>query len=439
MECHRKGEIGPFRLDDYEEAVGWADTMLEVIENGRMPPWHANPAYGEFHNERQMPDADKATLRRWVEAGMPYGDAIRLPQPLEAAQGWSLAQAPDLVLTMSKVEFPVPSDGTVEYQYFVVDPGFDEDRWVTAAQIVPGNPSVVHHSIVFIRPPDGETFRGLGWLTAYVPGARVVGLPQGNAIRIPAKSKLVFQQHYTPVGSPQSDLTRLGLWLANEAEITHEIYTLVGINHDFEIPPGVQHHRVHAVVPQLPRNATLLAATPHMHVRGKSFRLFAGRGDDPEILLDVPSYDFNWQHTYRFKHPLPLAGVDTLEFDVVFDNSAANPVNPDPDEHVTWGDQTWEEMAIAFFEVSEPRAAPLQTSQTPPVDVHASVPAEQLARRQAEADRMLLAFDKNGDGLIARQETPLAFRRFGFNEIDRNRDEMLTREEIEDAARRRVP
>lgn len=438
VECHRTGEIGPFRLDDYEEVVGWGEMMLEVVEEGRMPPWHANPEIGEFENSRHMPDTAKTTLRAWVDAGMPYGNPKDLPPPLKTTDNWRLPHQPDLVLSMSQREFMVPEDGTVEYQYFVVDPGFTEDKWITGAQIVPGNASVVHHSIVFVRPPDGSRFRGIGWLTAYVPGSRAGTFPPGHAIKVPAKSKLVFQQHYTPNGTEQSDLTTLGLTFGEDAEITHEVYTLVGIDQQFEIPPHAKNHIVRNQVHNLPRQATLRSIMPHMHFRGKSFRLFAKQGDRETIMLDVPRYDFNWQHAYQLKDPVPLASLDKLHFEVAFDNSAANPVNPNPDEHVTWGDQTWEEMAVAFFEVSEPRDKSKEVTDKSVARDEAKTTPEQERKIAAEVERILGRFDHNQDGIVEPEETTTVFRRYAFWQIDENRDRKITRKEIEESARWRV-
>ena len=441
IECHREGEIGPFALTDYEEAVGWADTILEVISEGRMPPWHANPDYGDFVNARQMPESDKRALQDWVAAGLPYGEPQHLPAPLEFTPDWRLPREPDMVLAMGKNAFTVPAEGTVEYQYFVVDPGFTEEKWVTGAQVIPGNRNVVHHSIVFVRPPDGARFRGVGWVGAYVPGQGATAFPPGAGLMVPAGSKFVFQQHYTPTGSVQQDLTKIGLMFGNEADITHEVYTILGIDQEFEIPPGAQNHVVHAQVKWLPQHAKLLSINPHMHVRGTSFRLFAYSGQTQQTLLDVPRYDFNWQHSYRLREPLPLSAIDHLEFEAVFDNSAANPVNPDPTQHVTWGDQTWEEMAVAFFEVAEPRVKPDREATTPD-DSHQQrgdeVSPDVQARMSAEADRILARFDKNQDGLVGRYETPHVFRRYSFRDIDRDQDGQLTREEIEAAARWRV-
>ena len=148
VECHRAGDIGPFSLTDYEEVVGWADMIVEVVDEGRMPPWHADPKHGEFTNARLMPEADKQLLREWVESGAPFGKPAELPVFEKRIEGWNLPRQPDVVFQMRDKEFMVPADGTVPYQYFVVDPEFEEDKWVVGAEIVPGNRSVVHHSIV---------------------------------------------------------------------------------------------------------------------------------------------------------------------------------------------------------------------------------------------------------------------------------------------------
>ena len=437
VECHREGEIGPFSLTSYEESVGWADTILEVVDNGRMPPWHANPDHGHYKNARYLSAAEKKLLHDWVATGAPYGDPEKLPSPLSSTDAWRLAKAPDIVLPMRDRPFVVPADGTVEYQYFVVDPGFEEDKWVTGAQVIPGNRGVVHHSIVFIRPPDGSVFRGVGWLAAYVPGQRAADFPPGRAIRVPARSKLVFQQHYTPNGTEQSDLTQIGIVFGQDQQITDEIFTVVGIDQEFEIPPHASNYTVHANVPRLPEDGELLAIVPHMHLRGKSFRLFTKKDELREILLDVPQYDFNWQHTYELSEPVPLTSIDGLEFTVTFDNSAGNPFNPDPSQHVTWGDQTWEEMAVAFFEVSEPRKK--EPQPTPAVTkTPDGVSADLEQRVKQTADRFLRRFDKNQDGNVDRFETPRAIRRFGFYDYDQNGDGKLTRTEIENAARWRI-
>lgn len=417
VECHRKGEIAPFSLTDYDEVRGWADTMLETIDDGRMPPWHASPKYGHYANARFMSDQEKQVLRDWVAGGMPYGDVKNMPQLPEFREGWHLPEIPEVVLEMRKRPFQVPAEGVVEYQYFVVDPGFKEDKWVTGAQVLPGNRSVVHHAIVFIRPPDGADFRGIGWLTAYVPGQRIKKLPEGRARRVPAGSKLVFQMHYTPNGSVAEDISKVGLLFGKEKEITHEVFTLIGIDQEFEIPPHAKDFPVTAQVRRIPPEAELLAIAPHMHLRGKSFRLFMKQKDESEILLDVPNYDFNWQHIYELSQPMKLDDVDSLEFTVKFDNSKENPFNPDPSEYVTWGDQTWEEMAIAFFEVAEPRKKKKVEKPKPQKKISDAELKKRKAEMKRDFDRQAAEFfqryDKNGDGHVMLDEVPLAVQRYG--------------------------
>ena len=149
VECHRPDEIGPFQLTDYDEIVGWAETVAEVIDDGRMPPWHANPAHGDFKNARLMTDKEKKLVLKWVDDGAPRGNPADLPEPRKFVKGWRLPREPDRVVAMAKTHYQVQTQGILEYQYFVVDPGFKEDRWVSAAEVIPGNPSVVHHAIVF--------------------------------------------------------------------------------------------------------------------------------------------------------------------------------------------------------------------------------------------------------------------------------------------------
>lgn len=449
IECHRPQEIGPFSLTEYDEVAGWAEMMVEVIDEKRMPPWHANPDHGDFTNARAMPAADQQVIRDWVSAGAPFGDPADLPEPTEYLAGWQLPKEPDQVVSMREGTYWVPAEGTVEYQYFVVDPGFKEDKWVSAAQIIPGDRGVVHHAIAFIRPPDGQWFRGIGWMTAYVPGQRLSGFKGGYARRVPAKSKIVFQMHYTTNGEAAADNSKLGLVFADEKDVTHEVFTLVAIDQDFEIPPHATDHPVTAAIRPLPNRGQLLALAPHMHVRGKSFHVTANVDGKKQVLLDVPQYDFNWQHSYELRHPLDLATVKSIEFVAKFDNSDQNPVNPDPAQHVTWGDQTSEEMAIAFFEVAEPR-------KPSPADDDTTVASQKNARhdksvpqpptqREIDAGKkaatfvigFMKRFDVNEDGLVVRDELPRGVSRRGWWQIDADTDGdgKWSADEVREAAR----
>ena len=427
VECHRDGEIAPFTLTDYEEVVGWSAMIEEVVRTQRMPPWNANPAHGEFLNARLMTEDEKQLVYDWVNAGAPEGDPKELPEPREFVTGWRLPKEPDLVLPMSDKPFVVPAEGVVEYQYFAVDPKFEEDTWIVASDIVPGERSVVHHVIAFISPPEGRRRRGLGWLSAYVPGQSSMQLPTGQARLVPAGSKLIFQMHYTPNGSPQEDLTKIGLVFADPETVTEEIVTFVALEEKFEIPPRAENYRVATTRRHWPQQARLLAMSPHMHVRGKSFRFEAIWPDERrEVLLDIPNYDFNWQNAYLLADPIEIPDDFAIECIAHYDNSENNLVNPDPNAAVRWGDQTWNEMMIGFFEVAVPRGYWESRRKSQPQG-----PTEaDRERAQRIADRLFERFDVNKDNRIDRDELPSTFRKFAFYRYDRNRDQVITSEEV---------
>ena len=446
IECHRSDEIAPFSMETYDETVGWADMILEVIEEKRMPPWHADPDVGTFLNSRTISKQDIETLETWVDQGTPEGDKANLPEPYQAVAGWRLPREPDIVVEMRKRPFHVPVSGTIEYQYFVADPGFTEDRWVTAAEVIPGNRSVVHHSIVFVRPPDGIRPRGVGWLAAYVPGQTPLTWQPGRGRLIPKGSKLVFQQHYTPTGTAAEDVTKIGLVFADSSKIESELMTVMALDQSFEIQPHDPSHEVQVTTRRLPKQGKLLAVAPHMHYRGKSFEAFTVAADNStKPLVRVPNYDFNWQHRYEFAQPLALSDFHRLRGNVEFDNSKANPFNPDPTQHVSWGDQTWEEMAIAFFDIEVPRedsdtvadSQALRESTAFVRGMNRTV-ERQEKRRQKMVEDVMKRMDKNGDGVITKDEVPRAVGTYGFRRFDTNGDHKVTRDEIQSQVERRI-
>lgn len=363
VECHREGEIAPFALTKYEEVHGWAEMIDEVVNQQRMPPWHASAEHGKFRNDPRLSDEEKQLIHRWVEAGAPQGDPKDLPEPRKFTEGWRIPQ-PDVVIKINEKPFKVPARGEVKYQYLVVDPGFTEDKWIKAAECKPGNRSVVHHIIAFVRPPNagapdddhpaGRPRGRLGtiesdWLAAYAPGAPPMNLPLGLAKFVPAGSKLVLQMHYTPTGTATTDVSELGLVFADPATVKKEVGTWRAVNPGFTIPPGAKNHEVQAEH-VFRKDTLLLAMFPHMHLRGKSFRYEAIYEDGRrEVLLDVPRYDFGWQNSYVPAQPVLMPAGAKLLCTAHFDNSEDNLSNPDPTDTVRWGDQTWEEMMIGYF------------------------------------------------------------------------------------------
>jgi thiol-disulfide isomerase/thioredoxin len=370
--CHRPGESAPFKLMTYKDAAAWADAIREVVVERRMPPWFADPAHGRFANDRRLSDADFSSLLTWIDQGCVEGDAAHLPPPRKYVEGWGIG-TPDEIITMNK-EFHVPAQapkGGVPYKYVLAGKPFAQDRWVQAAELRPGNRSVLHHVIAYALRPgkirlqeDNQLDDQLGQklfnglmedgvaeaVGSFVPGDQVTQYPAGLARRIPKGSQLVFELHYTPNGQECTDRSSLGL-IYSKAPPRHEVSDDLAINWQFAIPPGAARHRVVASSRRFDRDIVLLSMTPHMHLRGRSFeyRLVQPDGKE-EVLLSVPTYDFNWQLTYILAQPRRLPKGASIKCTAFYDNSAANLNNPVPSKLVTWGDQSWDEMMIGYFE-----------------------------------------------------------------------------------------
>ncbi len=358
QECHRPGQVAPMPLLTYEDAVAWSDTIREVIQQKRMPPWLADPHFGKFANDRTLADADRTTLLGWIDQGCPKGDSAAMPPAKEFPEGWSIGK-PDAVFTMP-VEYTVPADGGprgVKYQYFIVETHFDEDRWIQAAEAKPGKPAVVHHIIVYVvKPGLGGLVRektgdgiGDGFLTAFAPGELGTILAPGQAKLLPKGAILAFQMHYTPNGVEQKDQSSVGLVFAKEPPKT-EVRTRAIAQKRLTIPAGEADYEAKSET-TFDKDSDLLSFLPHMHLRGKDFKYEVVYPDGKrETLLSVPRYDFSWQSNYRLEKPLHLPAGTRIECTAHFDNSKDNLNNPDPTKTVRWGDQTWDEMMIGFVD-----------------------------------------------------------------------------------------
>ena len=408
VECHRSGDIAPFALTTYDEAAGWAEMIAEVVRDQRMPPWHASGEFGSFHNDRSLSDDDKKAIEQWAKDGAPEGDPAGLPAAQTFVEGWQLPQPPDLVLPIQAEPFRIQAEGEVAYQWFIVDPGFTADTWIKGVEIVPGNRAVVHHILAFVRMPDdaigiGE---GKGYFAGYVPGVRADALPDGMARLVPAGARLAFQVHYTPVGTVQEDLSRIGLVFADPATITHRVVSSSALQRDLEIPAREANYRAEAKSRRIPWSTLLLSMSPHMHLRGKTIRYEAEYPDGTrEVLLDVPRYDFNWQTEYRLTNPLTLPPGTRIHAVAHFDNSATNPSNPDPDKTVSWGDQSWDEMMIGYFTIAVPAAIEIAVPES---DLRG--PAEVAADSERKTRKMFHRLDANGDAALTIGEVPLAMK-----------------------------
>ena len=373
QECHRPGEIGPMPLETYEQARPWAKAIKAAVASRKMPPWFADPHYGQFSNDRSMSTTEIDTLVAWADGGAPQGNAQDAPPERKWVEGWGIPK-PDMVIEMP-TEIVVPAKGEIDYQYVLIPLNFHEDRWIQMVEVRPTDRSVVHHAVVFVRDPEskwlrGEIQPGKPWtapprrraqetfgggtevLTIYTPGMIPDIWRPGLAKKIPAGSDLILQMHYTANGKAAvRDRSRIGIVFSKEPP-TQRVLTMGAVNTMFQIPPGKANFEVEAEVPHM-NEAELLSFFPHMHLRGKAFeyKLVQPTGET-QTLLRVPRYDFNWQLSYRVEKPIKLLPGSKMIGTALYDNSPNNPANPDPKATVVWGEQSWEEMMIGFYDVA---------------------------------------------------------------------------------------
>jgi hypothetical protein len=395
--CHRPGEVAPMSFLTYESARPWARAIKNAVVTKKMPPWFADPRYGHFKNDPSLQQSDIDTLAAWADAGAPEGETKDAPAAVTWPQGWRIE--PDVVVSVPP--YQVPAKGLVEWFYITVPGPFKEDTWVTSIEFRPGEPSVVHHAVVFFKPHTADTKYNqpfwfnvdrdengigkpgtgfantrrlqtdagdpvnIGSITGgarleavYVPGIQPHDYRvHGAANLIKANSDIVIQLHYTPNGKDVVDVTKIGFTLAKEPPkrrfIMYSPQTPQIANRDvFRIPAGDPNWKSPPVDGKFNVDAELVWFMPHMHVRGKdmTYTLTHPTGES-EVVLSVPKYDFEWQLGYETAKPIQVKKGAKLHVDAHYDNSANNKFNPDPTKDVFSGTQTWEEMMAAFFGV----------------------------------------------------------------------------------------
>jgi peroxiredoxin len=361
--CHSPGHIGPFALSSYQKVKGHAEMMREVLATRRMPPWDADPRYGQFKNDRSLSLAQKKLLLRWIDQGMPLDDAPDpLAQTAASAPDWPLGQ-PDYIVKLPSPQ-QIPTTGVLEYRYVDVPSPVTNDVWLAAAVFRPDNRRVVHHLIV--RAKYAETPKMAEddvFLTGWAPGIdyQNQSYPDGTGKFLGKGATLNFELHYTPDGKAETDQSELGLYVLKStpkmALQTHAAYNL-----DVMVPAHEPQAPSYAIE-GFKHDSWLFDLTPHMHLRGSWFKYEALYPDgERETLLSVPHYDFNWQTIYRLTKPKKMPAGTWIFCTGGFDNSARNPSNPNPDKRVTWGDQSFDEMFIGFMDVAK----------IPPADISAT-------------------------------------------------------------------
>lgn len=398
--CHHPDDIAPMSLLTYQQVKPWASAIREAVLMKTMPPWKADPHYGKWSNDSSLSAQEINTVKEWVDGGKKEGDPNLLPQQPVFSTDWKIGK-PDAVISIPK--HVLEPGGPDEYEYFTVPTNFTEDRWVIAAELRPGNRKIVHHAHVFvvqpskprsdakadpqadyakwlhihegkltwIRPeapvindgcvvddngtfpgnkPNDATFGSWGMISSYLPGRGPDIFPEGTARRIPAGATLNFQIHYSKASKkPEVDETSVGLIFAKEPpKVVAKRVDLSNLM--FRIPagdPNVEVSECHTFQQDL----YLTSLTPHMHLRGKDARFLVTYPDHKqETLLFVPNYNFNWQITYRMVEPKFIPKGTRLTILSHFDNSANNPLNPDPTQVVRWGEASEMEMMDGWME-----------------------------------------------------------------------------------------
>ena len=418
--CHRAGEVAPFPLVTYEDVATHAKQIRRVTGERVMPPWHAEHGYGDFADERRLTDEQIATIRSWIDRGMPRGPAAKMPHLPSFTDGWQLG-TPDLVLEMPDA-FDVPAAGPDVYRNFVIPAGIAEDRWVRAIEFRPSSRPVVHHALIgFIHAGSAATmtskdgkpgfggpmpvtfvpaFAPTGELDGWAVGQSPHALPDGLAKRLPKDSDLVVQLHLHPSGKPERERSKIGLYFAAAAPtrriLEPTVPGLFGLQSGIDIPPGEKQFTINATF-RVPDDMLLLSAGAHAHYLGKEFKATATLPDgSTKPLLWIKDWDFNWQDRYFYKQPVALPAGTTIQVTIVYDNSPENPNNPcNPPQRVQWGLQSTDEMGGVRFQMvaaTDEAAAKIAQGLGPAVraalqQAAQSDAAKDAARRYAEQQK----------------------------------------------------
>jgi len=379
QKCHRPGEVGPFALMTYQQAVNWAGDIKEYTQERKMPPW--KPVEGlPFHNERRLSDQELTTLAQWADNGTPEGDPRDAPPPRRFVDGWYLGK-PDLVLTVP-AEMTIGAGGKDLFRVFVLPTGLTEDKYVTAVEVRPGNNRVVHHSLNFydrsgkarelekqererVKKPDeqdsgpgysvamGLGFRpnltDIGGLGGWAPGQLGRSLPQGTGYLLPAGADVVLQLHYHRNGRVEKDRTSIGLYFAKKP-VEKRFQGMVIRGQFIFIPANNDHYPVRGAI-EVGQDCVLHSVMPHMHMLGREIKVTVTPVEGkPFTLVAIKDWDYNWQETYFLKESLPLKAGTKIAVEAVYDNSNKNPNNPfRPSRLVFFGEQTDSEMCFVFL------------------------------------------------------------------------------------------
>ncbi len=350
QDCHRPagldmgGMVAPMSLLTYDEVRPWAKSIARAVQSREMPPWHAaREQWGLFEAERYLSDAEIATVTQWVQTGAPMGDPADAPEPIDFSStgGWAIGE-PDLIIDMP-VKYVVKDEIEDEYATFrqvLTAEQLPEDRWIKAVQFKP-TASFVHH--IILRPIGG-----------IAPGYAPRVFRDGYSQKLQAGSEIGWQMHYHKEAGEGTavvdDSTQVGIVFYEPGEVITHVMQGDGLaTRGFKIPAGDPDYS-HTGEYVFEEDSLIVGFNPHMHLRGKAAKVVATYPDGrEEVLLDVPKYDFNWQHDYSYREPVRVPAGTKTKLTLWWDNSPENPNNPDPTQDVVFGRPTTAEMGFGFM------------------------------------------------------------------------------------------
>jgi len=371
--CHRPGGIGPFSLTTFEEVKAKGEFIAHVTKVKYMPPWHADPQFQTFRNEKILSETDIGLIQAWVAAGMPKGKRegkARLPTN-------EFSVKPDLSLPMIS-SYQIADNAREDFRFFVIPTRLTADRDVAAVEFIPGNRKQVHHSRIMvdstgrIKGIDGmseldpavKQFQTIPlvdeFLYGWVPGNTKIFFPPGSAKKIYKGSDLILNIHYSPSSKKQQDQSTINLYFS-KTPVDRPVHTLTLRESDIRNQPFFlesERKPTFYMDYNVRKDMSLISVLPHMHFLGASFLAYAITPEGEKInLIKIPRWDFNWQTTYQFRKLIKIPAGSRIVVEAKYDNTSENPANPfQPARDVGYGWDSTSEMCNLIFYYLDYRA-----------------------------------------------------------------------------------
>ena len=366
--CHNAGGPAPFHLTSFGEVKKQARRIGQAIGRGLMPPWLPDACSQKFMGDRTLTTREKGMIEQWLREDAPEGNRADAPPSPKSAPEWPNGP-PDAIL-QPREGWTVPAEGEDVYRCFVIPTNFSEDRYVRVADLAPGNPKVVHHAVLYVdvsgaarkldaaEPGPGFTVFGalgfdpIGQMGLWGPGLRARPLPDGVGYFLPKGADVILQIHYQPTGKEERDQSRIALYFCDKPVVKRLRYMPIAVPPArLRIPAG-ENKAVFWAEQRMPGDITVVQIVPHMHLIGREMAAAAmlPRGGGTIPLIRISNWNFRWQNSYSLETPLRLPKGTRVRLEALFDNSTANPRNPNrPPKFVRFGKQTTDEMCILYL------------------------------------------------------------------------------------------